>query len=155
MNMCWFGMETNIKRTSWTNFLVQEEWGMNKVTEKESLLSEGKKGRYHDIEKLSHLNWHNVNAPCWWENFCTTLEAIDCCISEPLGHPYVIIQIKNSFSLAGPRNLTQLQLTSEAQQSLLFCLSGSDSKESAFNAGDPGLIPMSWRSHGEGHGNPL
>ena len=43
-------------------------------------------------------------------------EAVDCSISEPLGHPYVIIQIKNSFSLAGPRNLTQLQLTSEAQQ---------------------------------------
>jgi len=70
-------------------------------------------------------------------------EAVDCSISEPLGHPYVIIQIKNSFSLAGPRNLTQLQLTSEAQQSLLFCLCGSDSKESASNAGDPGLIPTS------------
>ena len=70
-------------------------------------------------------------------------EAVDCSISEPLGHPYVIIQIKNSFSLAGPRDLTQLQLTSEAQQSLLFCLSGSDGKESASNAGDPGLIPTS------------
>ena len=32
---------------------------------------------------------------------------------------------------------------------------GSDSKESACNAGDPGLIPGSGRSPGEGNGNPL
>ena len=32
---------------------------------------------------------------------------------------------------------------------------GSDGKESAYNAGDPGSIPGSGRSPGEGHGNPL
>ena len=32
---------------------------------------------------------------------------------------------------------------------------GSDSKASACNAGDPGLIPGSGRSPGEGNGNPL
>ena len=32
---------------------------------------------------------------------------------------------------------------------------GSDSKESAYNAGDPGSIPGLERSPGEGHGNPL
>ena len=32
---------------------------------------------------------------------------------------------------------------------------GSDDKESAHNAGDPGLIPGSGRSPGEGNGNPL
>ena len=32
---------------------------------------------------------------------------------------------------------------------------GSDSKQSACNAGDPGSIPESGRSPGEGHGNPL
>ena len=31
----------------------------------------------------------------------------------------------------------------------------SDGKESACNAGDPGLIPGSGRSPGEGNGNPL
>ena len=31
----------------------------------------------------------------------------------------------------------------------------SDSKESACNAGDPGLIPGSGRPSGEGNGNPL
>ena len=31
----------------------------------------------------------------------------------------------------------------------------SDGKESAYNAGDPGLIPGLRRSPGEGHGNPL
>ena len=32
---------------------------------------------------------------------------------------------------------------------------GSDGKESACNAGAPGLIPGSGRSPGEGNGNPL
>ena len=32
---------------------------------------------------------------------------------------------------------------------------GSVDKESAYNAGDPGSIPGSRRSPGEGHGNPL
>ena len=34
-------------------------------------------------------------------------------------------------------------------------LSGSDGKESACNAGDPGSIPGSGRSPGEGYGNPF
>ena len=33
--------------------------------------------------------------------------------------------------------------------------SSSDGKESTRNAGDPGLIPGSGRSPGEGNGNPL
>ena len=32
---------------------------------------------------------------------------------------------------------------------------GSDDKVSAYNAGDPGSIPGSGRSSGEGNGNPL
>ena len=32
---------------------------------------------------------------------------------------------------------------------------GSDGKESAYNAGDPGLIPGSRRSPGEGNNNSL
>ena len=37
-----------------------------------------------------------------------------------------------------------------------YCFpSGLDSKESAYNAGDPGSIPGSGRSPGEGNGNPL
>ena len=32
---------------------------------------------------------------------------------------------------------------------------GSDGKASAYNAGDPGSIPGSGRSLGEGNGNPL
>ena len=32
---------------------------------------------------------------------------------------------------------------------------GSDGKESAYNARDPGSIPASGRSPGEGDGNPL
>ena len=43
-------------------------------------------------------------------------------------------------------------------KSLVFCLDfpgGSDGKVSAYNAGDPGSIPRSGRSPGEGNGNPL
>ena len=36
-----------------------------------------------------------------------------------------------------------------------FCPGGSDNKASAYNAGDPGSIPESGRSPGEGNGNPL
>ena len=32
---------------------------------------------------------------------------------------------------------------------------GSDSKVSAYNAGDPGSVPQLGRSPGEGNGNPL
>ena len=32
---------------------------------------------------------------------------------------------------------------------------GSDGKASVYSAGDPGLIPGSWRSPGDGNGNPL
>ena len=39
------------------------------------------------------------------------------------------------------------------KQSNSFC--GSVGKECAYNAGDPGLIPGSGRSPGEGNGNPL
>ena len=40
--------------------------------------------------------------------------------------------------------------------SAYLCLfGGSDSNESAYNAGDLGLIPGSERSLGGGHGNPL
>ena len=34
-------------------------------------------------------------------------------------------------------------------------LGGPDGKASAYNVGDPGLIPGSGRSSGEGNGNPL
>ena len=40
----------------------------------------------------------------------------------------------------------------------MLCLSfpgGSDGKASVYNVGDPGSIPGSGRSSGEGNGNPL
>ena len=39
--------------------------------------------------------------------------------------------------------------------SILGFPGSSDSKVSAYNVGDPGLIPESGRSPGEGNGNPL
>jgi len=37
----------------------------------------------------------------------------------------------------------------------MFLYDGSEGKASACNVGDPGLIPGSGRSLGEGNGNPL
>ena len=41
------------------------------------------------------------------------------------------------------------------QLTVLGFSGGSDSKESACNAGDPGSVPGLGRLPGEGHGNPL
>ena len=43
----------------------------------------------------------------------------------------------------------------KSQGACTYFSGGSDSKESACNAGDPGSIPGSGRSPGGGHGNPL
>ena len=43
----------------------------------------------------------------------------------------------------------------DAQATRVDLPGGSDSKASAYNAGDPGLIPGLGRSPGEGNGNPL
>ena len=60
----------------------------------------------------------------------------------------------------GPRSLVgyspQGHKESDTTEQLTFTFtSGSDGKESARNAGDPGLIPGSGRSLGEGNDNPL
>ena len=56
------------------------------------------------------------------------------------------------------KSRTQLKRLSSSSSSSRYMKrsfpGGSDSKESACNAGDPGLIPRSRRSPG-GHGNPL
>ena len=47
------------------------------------------------------------------------------------------------------------ELYAEAYDILLGFPAGSDGKDSACNSGDPGSVPESGRSPGEGHGNPL
>ena len=49
------------------------------------------------------------------------------------------------------RNLFAFQYTNNDQD----FPGGSDGEVSVYNAGDPGSIPGSGRSTGEGHGNPL
>ena len=61
------------------------------------------------------------------------------------------------------QNASPLQImenTREFQKNIYFCFTWdfpctSVGKESAFNAGDPGSIPGSSRSPGEGNGNPF
>ena len=49
----------------------------------------------------------------------------------------------------------QVSETTNKEGLTIMLPGGSDSKESTCNAGDPGSIPGSGRSPGEGHGNPL
>ena len=56
--------------------------------------------------------------------------------------------------LYDPANVDNLTSSSSSFSKTDFS-GGSDGKASAYNAGDPGLIPGSGRSSGEGNGNPL
>ena len=53
------------------------------------------------------------------------------------------------------KNLEKTVLFDNGLMPLRGFPSGSEVKASAWNAGDPGLIPGSGRSPGEGNGNPL
>ena len=57
--------------------------------------------------------------------------------------------------VGGPAHETFRSILGDAFPSGRQLPSGSDGKESACNAGDPGLIPGLRRSPGEGYGNPL
>ena len=63
----------------------------------------------------------------------------------------------NPLAICVPRNFLQDNSFFKAEfTDLLQCFpGGSDGKESACNARDPGLIPGLGRSAGEGNGNPL
>ena len=52
-------------------------------------------------------------------------------------------------------NVQRRHLSGQRAHEKMFIPDGSDGKESACNAGDPGLIPGSERSPEEGHGKPL
>ena len=60
-------------------------------------------------------------------------------------------------SLVGCRlwGRTESDMTEATQQQQQDLPGGSDGKASVYNAGDPGSIPGSGRSPGEGKGNPL
>ena len=49
----------------------------------------------------------------------------------------------------------EINLALQGHGLLMLTLCGSDGKASVCSAGDPGLIPGSGRSPGEGNGNPL
>ena len=53
------------------------------------------------------------------------------------------------------RLVIQIKYLRQGLTSTLGLPGGSDSKESTYNAGDPGFIPGSGRSPREGNGNPL
>ena len=56
---------------------------------------------------------------------------------------------------ASSQSFSVVEHTGGFMWSLRGFLGGSDGKESACNAGDPGLVPRSGRSPGVGNGNPL
>ena len=56
---------------------------------------------------------------------------------------------------ASNSSVTSSLLSSFIELKRVKVFGGSDGKESSFNAGDPGFIPRSGRSPGEGNGYPL
>ena len=65
-----------------------------------------------------------------------------------------IIKENHTAHIDKPRMQRKLVYIKMTNWNLDF-LGVSDGKGSAYNAGDPGSIPGSGRSHGEGNGNPL
>ena len=55
----------------------------------------------------------------------------------------------------GKKTETEQLMILEGTRGMLCFPGSSDGKASAYNAGDPGSIPGSGRSSGEGNGNPL
>ena len=76
------------------------------------------------------------------------------CYMEKESVGVLIAAFKNTGYLLFMSNIMQFLVLHQ----VLICVGfsgGSDSKESACNAGNAGLIPRSRRSPGEGNGNPL
>ena len=73
-------------------------------------------------------------------------------VSFPMLEKFLAITVKYFLrsSLSSPSGTLIMQMLVHL---ILSC--GSDSKASAYNAGDPGSIPGSGSSPGEGNGNPL
>ena len=67
--------------------------------------------------------------------------------------PYIFLRV-DSFSHSGLGQILQENVSISACLYLGF-LGGSDGRESAYSAGDMGLITGSGRFPGEGNGNPL
>ena len=82
------------------------------------------------------------------------------CAHEELG--YLTVRLgkdrgnKKKVTKASSLRLSHLGFAHKDKRHILMCFSGgSDGKEYACSAGDPGLIPGSGRSPGEGNGKPL
>ena len=77
---------------------------------------------------------------------------VDSAPLSHLGSPSILTYI---FSQGRDQNPNYTVSPNHSENTLLDFPGGSGGKASAYNAGDPGLIPGSGRSPGEGKGNPL
>ena len=91
----------------------------------------------------SLLQHHNSNA---------TILQCSAFFMVQLSHPYIANSLARYLYLACLWEFSEAYLCHQNIQSFP---GGSDSKASACNMGDLGLIPKSGRSPGEGNGNPL
>ena len=68
--------------------------------------------------------------------------------------PFLVIS-EYTMSLATLGQRARERLNTSSLLTFIRLVTVSDGKESACNAGDPGLIPGLGKSPGEGNGNPL
>ena len=108
------------------------------------------------MASLNQWTWVWVNSRSWWWQ-----GGLACCSSWGCKESNTIEQLK--WTKLNCVLATGLSDESHFPSKLLLAIicqingfpGGSDSTESACNAGDPGLIPGLWRSSGEGNGNPF
>ena len=87
-----------------------------------------------------------ISCVFWWQSQVAFLHwEVGLCV--------VVVQLLSHVQLCDP--MDWITAGSPVLYYLLGSPGGSDGKESICNVGDPGLIPGSGRSPGEGHGNPL
>ena len=83
------------------------------------------------------------------------LTLLNCIFKNVKTVHFMLCVSYHHFLKIGPKLITMLMEDTYFACTILGFPEGSDDKESACSAGDPGLIPGSGRSPGEGTGNPL
>ena len=113
--------------------------------------------------KLRNLIWLKNCQRCYKKNIRITrdlmqmpLEVLPMCSWHPwISFSWILNLQSSNYSSSHPNLVTHLMPHFLWENNFSASVIGSDGKASACNAGDPGSIPGSGRSPGEGNDNPL
>ena len=104
------------------------------------------------LGKPIHIHTHTLS----WTPFpCRSLQSTKERVLCYIGGFYPLPFINSTMYISIPASLGKHNFVFYIRVISVFIRRPSDSKESACNGGDPGSVPRSGRSPGEGNGNPL